>query len=102
MLIIFTVLGVIIPYAAFIPFLVQDGLDIPLAVQQAAANRMAAFAWLDVLVSAVVLLTVAFGNKQISPKQALAVTLLTCVAGVSAGLPLLFYFLLCANPSVKA
>lgn len=59
---------------------------------QAGANRIAAFAWLDVVVSAIALLVAAYSRKFISLRQAGIVTVLTLVAGVSAGLPMLFYF----------
>lgn len=92
LLIALTIIGVVIPYVAFVPFIMQHGLDVPLIIEQAAATRIAAFAWLDVLVSAIVLLIVAFGGRQITLRQAVCVALLTCAAGVSAGLPLYFYF----------
>lgn len=96
------ILGIAIPYSAFIPFLIEHGLDVPLLIQQAGANGIAAFAWLDVVVSAVVVLVVAFSGKLITLKQAILVTILTCVAGVSAGLPLFFYFAVSAKNSGAA
>ncbi|QDE66017.1 MULTISPECIES: DUF2834 domain-containing protein [Myxococcus] len=92
-----TVAGVAIPYAAFVPFVVEHGLDVPLFVAQAAANRISAFAWLDVVVSAVVLLVAAYSGRFIQRNQALFVTGLTLGAGVSAGLPLFLYFALDAG-----
>ncbi|WP_426756613.1 DUF2834 domain-containing protein [Myxococcus sp. Y35] len=89
-----TVAGVAIPYAAFLPFVVEHGFDVPLLVAQAAANRISAFAWLDVVVSAVVLLVAAYSGRFIQRRQALIVTVLTLGAGVSAGLPLFLYFAL--------
>ncbi|GHG87051.1 DUF2834 domain-containing protein [Comamonas sp. JC664] len=89
-----TVAGVVIPYAAFLPFVVEHGLDVPLLVEQAAANRISAFAWLDVVVSAVALLVAAYSGRFIPWKRALFVTALTLCAGVSAGLPLFLYFAL--------
>lgn len=89
-----TVAGVAIPYAAFVPFVVEHGLDVPLLVAQATASRISAFAWLDVVVSAVVLLVAAHSGRFILRNQALAVTGLTLGAGVSAGLPLFLYFAL--------
>ncbi len=86
------VLGVVVPYMAFVPFVAEHGLDVRLLVEQASANRIAAFAWLDVVVSAIVLLTAAYSRQFISLKQAGVVTVLTLAAGVSAGLPMLFYF----------
>ena|SRR5437016_2800405 len=51
------VVGTILPYSQFIPFLRQHGLDLQLLFAQLFANRIAAFFGLDVIVSAVVLLT---------------------------------------------
>lgn len=86
------IIGVAVPYAAFIPFILDNGLNLPLIIEQAGENRIAAFAWLDVIVSAAALLVAAFSREFITFKQALVVTVLTCLAGVSAGLPMLFYF----------
>jgi len=86
--------GVAIPYTAFVPWAIEHGLDLPLLIQQAGASRIAAFAWLDVVVSAAALLVAAYGGRFISLKRAGVVTILTLVAGVSAGLPMLFYFMI--------
>jgi hypothetical protein len=74
--------------------LLNHGFDIPLVVEQAAANRLATFAWFDVIISAIVLLVMAFSQRFITPKQSIGVAVLTLCAGVSAGLPLFFYFAL--------
>jgi hypothetical protein len=84
--------GVVVPYLAFVPWIMEHELDIPLLIEQAGINRIAAFAWLDVLVSAAALLIAAYSRRFITLKQASVVTILTLVAGVSAGLPMLFYF----------
>lgn len=86
------VAGVAVPYMAFVPFVAEHGLDVPLLIEQAGANRIATFAWLDVIVSAVVLLVAAYSRQFITLKQAGIVTILTLLAGVSAGLPMFFYF----------
>lgn len=87
-----TIIGILIPYIGFGPFVLNHGLNLPLFIEQAGANGIAAFAWLDVLVSAVVLFTAVFAAKLISLKQGLFVFFITCISGVSAGLPLFFYF----------
>lgn len=85
-------IGVIVPYLAFVPFVAEHGLNVPLLIEQAGANRIAAFAWLDVIVSAVVLLIAAYSRQFVTLKQASIVTILTLAAGVSAGLPMFLYF----------
>lgn len=87
-----TVVGVVVPYAALLPFVIEHGFDTARIVEEVTATRLGVFAWLDVLVSALVLLLAAFGAGWISVGQALWVTLVTCLVGVSAGLPLFFYF----------
>lgn len=89
---ILTIAGIIIPYLGFGPFVMQHGLNIPLFIEQAQTNGISAFAWLDVIMSAIVLLVAIFVAKLISLKQGLFVLLLTCISSVSAGLPLFFYF----------
>jgi len=41
--------GLLLPYGAFLPWLLEHGVDLPLLLQQAAATPIALFAWLDVL-----------------------------------------------------
>ncbi|MFZ2529446.1 MAG: DUF2834 domain-containing protein [Rhodococcus sp. (in: high G+C Gram-positive bacteria)] len=92
-----TVVGVAVPYAALVPFLIEHGFDPARIVDEVTATRLGVFAWLDVLVSALVLLLAAFGAGWISTGHALWVALATCLAGVSAGLPLFFYFVAVGN-----
>ena len=57
------VVGAILPYSVFVPWLLEHGLDFKLLIDQA-STPIAAFAWLDVVVSAIVVLTLA--TRQIS------------------------------------
>ncbi|TKF21428.1 DUF2834 domain-containing protein, partial [Vibrio kanaloae] len=41
-----TLLGIFLPYGAFVPWLVSNGLDISLLLSEAAANPISLFAWL--------------------------------------------------------
>ncbi|WPB75315.1 DUF2834 domain-containing protein [Archangium violaceum] len=41
------------PLAHFVPWLLENGLDLPLLMRQASQTPIAAFAWADVLVSGV-------------------------------------------------
>ena len=50
------VLGTVLPYASFIPWLAVNGLALPLMWQQIMASPLSVFAWSDVLVSALALL----------------------------------------------
>jgi hypothetical protein len=60
------VLGTALPYAMFIPWLLKNGLDLRLLLDQA-TPPIAAFAWLDVVIAAVVVLVLAI--KQIFAGQ---------------------------------
>ncbi|MFC2951929.1 DUF2834 domain-containing protein [Marinicaulis aureus] len=93
-----TLLGVAVPYAAFIPWIADNGLSPALFTQQAFETRIAAFAWLDVIVSALTVLVAATTTMR---GARLAWIVAACfLVGVSAALPLFLYFL--AKDSAKA
>lgn len=79
----------LLPYGAFLPWLLEHGVDLPLLLQQAAATPIALFAWLDVLVAGVVLLTfiVVEGQRRGMKRLWLPIAA-TLSVGVSLGLPL--------------
>ena len=83
------VLGILLPYGVFIPWVAEHGLNVGLLVSEAAQTSIGAFAWLDVIVSAIVLLSfiVMEGTQQGIRKLWIPV-LGTCTVGVSLGLPL--------------
>jgi len=87
-----SVLGVVLPYSQFIPFLQQHGLDLRLFVQLLFANRIAAFFGLDVIVSSIVLWVVVLVDRRRSRvPHAWAPLLGNLLVGVSLGLPLWLY-----------
>ena len=49
------VLGTVLPFSQFVPFLIEHGLDLKLLFEQLFANRISAFFGLDVIVSSLVL-----------------------------------------------
>jgi hypothetical protein len=85
------ILGTVVPYAVFIPWLVQNGLNLRLLVQQATANPIAVFAWLDVLIAALVVLILAGRRIAAGDREHWWVVAGTCAVGVSLGLPLYLY-----------
>lgn len=87
-----TILGIVIPFGAFIPWLVNNGLDFSALFNAAIVNPISIFAWLDVLVAALVLLTfiVVDGKRNKVKYQWLAV-LGTLTVGLSFGFPLYLY-----------
>lgn len=84
------VAGVIAPYWAFLPWIADNGFSPALFVREAFGARISSFAWIDLIISAVALLAAAAGA--LPSKRVAAVAAATLLAGVSAGLPLFFYF----------
>ena len=88
----FCVLGVVLPYSQFLPWLMENGLHFKLVVQQLFANRISGFFGLDVLVSSVVL--VAFIRREgtrLGVRQLWLPILGLLTVGVSCALPLFLY-----------
>jgi hypothetical protein len=87
------VVGLVLPYWQFVPWLAANGLNMPLFFQQLFANRIGAFFGMDVLVSAVAL--VVFARNESSRLALPAGRWLPLIAvltvGVSLGLPLFLY-----------
>jgi len=87
-----TVLGIAIPFGAFIPWLVNNGLDFTALFYAAVINPISIFAWLDVLVAALVLLIfIAVDGKRNKVKYRWLAILGTLSIGVSFGFPLYLY-----------
>ncbi|MBV7329205.1 DUF2834 domain-containing protein [Chloroflexi bacterium TSY] len=83
------ILGTILPYSQFIPWLVEHGLDLQLLLDQIVSSRLALFGWLDVVVSAMVLFVFISSDGQRNQIQHLWLPILgTLTVGVSLGLPL--------------
>lgn len=83
------VLGVALPLSQFTPWLLQNGLNIPLLISEAFGNRIAAFAWLDVIVSAVVALVfIIWEGRRLGMKRLWIPIVGLFSIGVSLGLPL--------------
>jgi hypothetical protein len=86
------VLGVILPYSQFVPWVMENGLHVGLLFRQLFASRAGGFFGLDVLVSSAVL--VAF-MKMERRRPAIRFPWLPivglCAVGVSLGLPLFLY-----------
>ncbi|MDH5737414.1 MAG: DUF2834 domain-containing protein [Gammaproteobacteria bacterium] len=89
---IFCILGIALPYWQFIPWLMENGPDIVLLIKEAAQLRIGAFAWLDVLVSAAVLIMfIMQEGRRLRMTRLWAPILGTCAVGVSLGLPLFLW-----------
>jgi Terpene cyclase DEP1 len=88
------VVGLVLPYTQFVPWVAENGLHLRLFFQQLFANRVGGFFVMDVLVSAVALMVFARaeGRRLKVGARALWLTLLAVLTvGVSLGLPLFLY-----------
>ena len=82
-------LGIVLPYSQLVPWVVENGLNLMLLVEEAAQLRIGAFAWLDVIVSALVLIAfILYEGGMLKMSNLWQPILGTCVVGVSLGLPL--------------
>ena len=86
------VLGLVLPYWQFVPWVLANGLNMPLFFRQLFANRIGGFFGMDVLVSAVALLV--FTRREgarlgVHGRWLPLIAVLT--VGVSLGLPLFLY-----------
>ncbi len=83
------VLGALLPYGMFIPWVIENGVNVSLFVSEAASTRIGAFAWADVLVSGVVLIGFILVEGSRTRMKNLWLPIVgTCAIGVSFGLPL--------------
>ena len=83
------ILGLLLPYGFFLPWLVENGIDIRLFFAEAGQSRIGAFAWADVVISAIALIgfVLVEGTRVNMPRLWLPVAG-TCAVGPSLGLPL--------------
>lgn len=89
---IFCVLGTILPLSQFAPWVIENGLDIPLFFQELFLTKIGGFFGMDVIVSAMVLLIFIFAEgKRLEIPNIWLPVVATLSIGVSLGLPLFFY-----------
>lgn len=89
----FCVLGLVLPYSQFIPWIVEHhALNMTLFFRDLFANRIGAFFALDVIVSAVVLISfIQIEGRRLGMRLLWLPTLSVFIVGVSLGLPLFLY-----------
>ena len=86
------VIGTVVPYLSFVPWVMDHGLDISRLVEELFANRISAFFGLDVIVSSLVLWAfVAFEGTRTGVRHTWAPIVASLTIGVSAGLPLFLF-----------
>ncbi|MEM0980952.1 MAG: DUF2834 domain-containing protein [Cyanobacteria bacterium P01_H01_bin.58] len=85
-------IGIVLPYSQLIPWIVDNGLNISLLLQQIIESRIAAFGWLDVIVSALVLFVLIATEGRNRGVSILWLPVFgTLTVGVSLGFPLYLY-----------
>lgn len=86
------VLGTLLPLSQFVPWVVKNGLDVPLFFQELFSTKIGGFFGMDVIVSAVVLLVFVFAEgKRLKIPNLWLPVVATLSVGVSLGLPLFLY-----------
>ena len=88
-----TLLGIALPFSSFLPWIMENGINVELFFEQLFATPISSFFGWDVIISAVVLLTFIYSEYQENdaPKKIYPYALPmvgTCTIGVSCGLPL--------------
>ena len=86
------VLGLLVPYSQFVPWLLEHGLNITLFCRELFANRISAFFAIDVIISAIVLIWfIQSEGKRLRVRLLWLPTVGTLVVGVSFGFPLFLF-----------
>lgn len=87
---ILSLLGIVLPYSQLIPWISENGgFNISLFIGEVAQTRIGAFAWMDVIVSAIVLIAfILYEGRRIGLKNTWLPIVGTITVGVSLGLPL--------------
>jgi hypothetical protein len=86
------ILGFVLPYSLFVPWVMEHGLDMRLFVRQLFANSVSAFFGLDVLVSAAALIAfIRNEGRRLKMNSLWLPVASVLLVGVSLGLPLFLY-----------
>jgi hypothetical protein len=90
---VFALMGLVLPYSQFIPWIVEHHeLNMSVLFRDLFANRISAFFGMDVIVSAIVLISfIQAEGKRLRMRLLWLPTLGTLLVGVSLGLPLFLY-----------
>jgi hypothetical protein len=86
------VLGLVLPYSQFVPWLFEHGLNVTLFCRQLFANRISTFFAMDVIASAIVLIWfIQSEGKRLRVRLLWLPTVGTLLVGVSFGFPLFLF-----------
>jgi hypothetical protein len=90
------VVGAILPYTLFVPWLIDHGLDIPLFFGELFSTRIGGLSGLDVLASGLTLFVFIWvEGRRLQINHLWLPVLFTLGVGVSCGLPLFLYMRQC-------
>ncbi|MDD1780225.1 DUF2834 domain-containing protein [Enterovibrio sp. ZSDZ35] len=86
------IMGAIFPYAAFLPWLIENGVNPSQFIADLTRNPVSIFAWVDVVIAAITLIVfiITDGDRHQIRYRTLAIAG-TLVIGVSFGLPFYLY-----------
>lgn len=83
------ILGTILPYSQFVPFLAKHGLNLQLFFEQLFINRISSFFGMDLIVSSLVFWFFVFWEgSRLKMKNLWVYVISNLLVGVSLGLPL--------------
>src|SRR5438105_3839132 len=86
------VMGVVLPYSQFLPWIARHGLDPSLFFQELFSTRISAFFAIDLIISAIVLVLFMLSEGRRLDLSFVWLTIVaTFLVGVSLGLPLFLY-----------
>src|SRR5262245_57198616 len=96
------VLGVLVPYLHFFPWLQEHGLNLELFLHDFHSNHVSEFFSADVMVSALVVLVLLFTERRVFGAKVWLPVIGLFTVGVSLALPLLLYLREVSSPVTKA
>ena len=89
---IFCIIGFVLPYSKFVPWILTHGLDVQLFFQELFSTHIGGFFGFDVIVSACTLtLFIVVEGRRLQMKKIWISVVGTFLVGVSFGLPLFLY-----------
>lgn len=91
-----TLVGIILPFSQFLLWLTEYGFNVSLFIDQIIANPLATFAWLDVIVTVIVIVVMVMNEGKNDKIKRLWIPIIASfVGGASVGLPLFLYMKQC-------
>lgn len=83
------IVGTVLPYSQFVPFLWENGFDLSLFLDQLMANSVSRFAWADLVISSIALWCFVFREgSRIGMRNLWIYIVSNLLVGVSLTLPL--------------